>query len=121
MFRQTANNTHAPHAGRFLIITRALDITRAFTLTFSKGLALFALALGVIVTGAQSARAQAQKLYVADYNNSRVAVFNVNDLQPGANFTQDNLTPAWVATGAMPFGVLASPDGREEPDGRHKP
>jgi DNA-binding beta-propeller fold protein YncE len=75
-----------------------VNVTRA------NALALFLVALGVMLTGAQSARAQSQRLYVADYSNSRVAVFNVGDLQPGPNYTQDNLTPAWVPTGAMPFG-----------------
>lgn len=112
MLRQTARETHAPLAGRPRIIQRAQGITRALAAASSKGLALFALALGLLLTGAQPARAQAQKLYVADYNNSRVAVFNVNDLQPGPTYKEDKLTPAWVPTGAMPFGVLASPDGR---------
>ncbi len=93
MFRQTVREMFA-------------QITRL------KAPALFILALGVMLTGARDARAQTQKLYVADYSNSRVAVFNVADLQPGPNYTRDNLTPAWVPTGAMPFGVLGSPDGR---------
>jgi YVTN family beta-propeller protein len=100
MLRQTVTDTHARRAVR-------TNVTRL------KNLALCALALGLLLSGAQAARAQAQtKLYVADYANSRVAVFNTQDLQPGPNYTQDSLTPAWVPTGAMPFGVLASPDGR---------
>ena len=77
MFHQTAGDTHAPVGGRLPFITRARGITRALAAATPRGLALFALALGVLLTGAQSARAQAQKLYVADYNNSRVAVFDV--------------------------------------------
>jgi YVTN family beta-propeller protein len=112
MFHQTANDTHAPLAGR-LHITRALEVTRAFAVTRLKALALFACALGIILTGAQSALAQAPtRLYVADYNNSRVAVFDPKAIEPKQNFEQVEATPFWVPTGAMPFGVIASPDGR---------
>lgn len=78
-----------------------------------KALPLFALVLGVLLTGARPARAQARtRLYVSDYNNSRVAVFDTKEIEPRQNFEQVNATPTWVPTGAQPFGVLASPDGR---------
>jgi len=60
MFHQTANDTHAPLAGRLHEVTRALGVTRAFNVTRLKGLALFAFALGVILTGAQTARASSR-------------------------------------------------------------
>lgn len=77
--------------------------------TALRGFTLCVALLGVITT----ARAQgAQRLYVADYNNSRVAVFDPKTIAPGPNYQEVKATPTWVQTGAMPFGVLATPDGR---------
>ncbi|MBV9923524.1 MAG: beta-propeller fold lactonase family protein [Acidobacteria bacterium] len=74
---------------------------------------LSVLALGIIVTCAHAARAQgATRLYVADYRNARVAVFDPKAIEPKQNYEQVEATPFWVQTGAQPFGVVASPDGR---------
>jgi YVTN family beta-propeller protein len=74
---------------------------------------LFVLALGIIVTCAHTARAQgATRLYVADYRNARVAVFDPKAIEPKQTYEQAEATPTWVQTGAQPFGVVASPDGR---------
>ena len=41
-----------------------------------------------------------------------MAVFDAKAIEPKQNFEQVDATPTWVQTGAQPFGVLASPDGR---------
>lgn len=105
MFQQTSNDTFAAsNVGlRITRITRALGVTRATAFARLKSLALCALALGVLLSGAQAARAQETRLYAADYANARVAVFDTKHM---------DAMPTWVQTGAQPFGVLASPDGR---------
>ncbi|HVF43191.1 MAG TPA: hypothetical protein VM936_09280 [Pyrinomonadaceae bacterium] len=103
MIQHASNNTLRARAARF---GKTFD-------TALKSLALCAALLGVVMTAASAARAQAaQRLYVADYANSRVAVFDPKGIAPGPNYQEVNATPAWVQTGAMPFGVLATPDGR---------
>jgi YVTN family beta-propeller protein len=111
MIKLTTNdNTHAAHAGD----TAALPARAAKALdTALRRLALSVATLCVIMTAASVTLAQgAQRLYVADYANSRVAVFDTNNLKPTNAYQQVEATPTWVQTGAMPFGVLASPDGR---------
>jgi YVTN family beta-propeller protein len=115
MIQHTSNNTLTALAVDNAV-TLALVAARARKSydTALKRLALCAAVLGALMTCASAARAQAGEtmLYAADYANSRVAVFNTKDIRPTSTYVQTDATPAWVQTGAMPFGVLASPDGR---------
>jgi YVTN family beta-propeller protein len=99
MFHQTAPDARRAERPQVRRITRLKHLT------------LLALALGVLVTCAPAARAQT-RLYVADYRNARVAVFDTKAIEPKQNYDQVEATPFWIQTGAQPFGVVASPDGR---------